>query len=307
MSDHRPLKDAAPEPPPRSGRRHPVLGRVAFYGFVLVAVVPATFCHLLTSPPGGDSVAPAGFEELALSADGLEHRAFLDPGDPDLSGFVLVHGLGDSPAGMLPFAHRFRALGHSVLLPELRGHGASDAATTLGGSERAEVGAALDALAARQPGVPLVLMGFSMGSVAALGAAAGRDDLAAVIVEAPYDSYRETVAHHARLLYGLPRWVPLIPLSIALAERWAGFDADEIDAVAWTRALRAPLFVIGDGGDARMPPEVVRRVFEAHPGPRELWIAPGVGHLGAISHPEYWSRVMRFLSRHGALGVPPEA
>jgi hypothetical protein len=192
-----------------------------------------------------------------------------------------------------------------VLLPELRGHGASHAATTLGGRERAEVAAALDVFATRRPGVPIVLMGFSMGSVAALGAAAGRGDLAAVIVEAPYDSYRGTVTHHAGLLYGLPPWVPLIPWSIALAERWAGFDADEIDAVARARAVRAPLLVIGDGADRRMPADVVTRVYEAHRGPREIWIVPGADHLGAIAHPEYWSRVHGFLERQGVVILEP--
>jgi pimeloyl-ACP methyl ester carboxylesterase len=94
-------------------------------------------------------------------------------------------------------------------------------------------------------------------------------------------------------------------MSIALAERWAGFDADAIDAVARARAMLAPLFVIGDGADPRMPPEVVRRVFEAHAGPRELWIVPGVGHTGAASHPDYWTRVMGFLARHGVTCAEP--
>lgn len=286
----------------RSLLRHPVLGRVLFYSFVVLAVVPATFCHVLTHAPGGPGGTPGGaFRELTLSADGLSHRAFLAAGDPSLAGFVIVHGLGDSPASMTRYADHFASRGHSVLLPELRGHGASRAPTTLGGRESAEVGAALDALAERQPGAPLVLMGFSMGSVAALLAAAERDDLTAVVVEAPYDDYRGTVTRHARILYGLPAWVPLIPMSVALAEWWAGFDADAVDAVAAAARIRAPLLVIGDGDDPRMPPEVVTRVFEAHRGPGELWIVPGVGHIGAVWHPEYWRRVDDFLDRQGAL------
>jgi pimeloyl-ACP methyl ester carboxylesterase len=285
---------------------HPVLARLAFYGVVILVALPATFCHVLTRAPGGSGDAPGtGFEESAHAAGGLEHRAFLSPGDPTLPGFVIVHGLGDSPGGMEHYARRFVERGHSVVLPELRGHGASSAATTLGGREREEVAAAADLLAGHQPGSRLVLMGFSLGSVATLGAAAGREDLAAVIVEAPYDSYRETVAHHAGLLYGMPRWLPLIPLSIGLAELWADFDADAIDAVAAAAAVRAPLFVIADGADPRMPPEVVTRVHEAHPGPGELWVVPAADHIQAVAHPDYWPRVLSFLERHGVVEAPP--
>jgi pimeloyl-ACP methyl ester carboxylesterase len=97
----------------------------------------------------------------------------------------------------------------------------------------------------------------------------------------------------------MPRWLPLIPLTIALAEWRAGFDADEVDAVAAARALRAPLLAIVDGADPRMPEAVVRRVLDAHPGPKRLWVAPGADHVGAILHPEYWTVVLGFLEENG--------
>jgi hypothetical protein len=43
----------------------------------------------------------------------------------------------------------------------------------------------------------------------------------------------------------------------------------------------------------------VRRVYEAHPGPKQLWVAPGVDHVGAILLPEYWPRVLDFLAGCG--------
>ena len=50
----------------------------------------------------------------------------------------------------------------------------------------------------------LVLMGFSMGTSAALRAAAAEPDIRAVVLEAPFDTYRETVAHHGWLFYRHP-------------------------------------------------------------------------------------------------------
>jgi pimeloyl-ACP methyl ester carboxylesterase len=138
-----------------------------------------------------------------------------------------------------------------------------------------------------------------MGAVAVLLAAADQDDLRAVIVEAPYDTYRNTVTHHAKLLYGLPAWVPIIPLAIRAAEWRAGFDADDIDVVQAARRIRAPLLAIVDGADPRMTEAIVRRVFDAHPGPKRLWVADGVDHVGAIQHPDYRRQVSGFLEANG--------
>jgi pimeloyl-ACP methyl ester carboxylesterase len=145
----------------------------------------------------------------------------------------------------------------------------------------------------------LVLVGHSMGAVAVLRAAADQRDVRAVIAEAPYDTFRETIARHAWLLYGLPRWVPLIPVAIWLAERRAEFDADEVDAVAAAARIRGALLAIADGADDRMPEAVVRRVYDAHPGPKRMWVAPGAPHVGASMDPDYWPTVTAFLDENG--------
>jgi dienelactone hydrolase len=170
---------------------------------------------------------------------------------------------------------------------------------TLGGHEREDVRAAMAHL--RRAGLApagFVLMGWSMGAVAVLRAAALETDGRAVVAEAPFDTYRETVALHAWLFYRIPRWLPLVSLSIAIAEWRAGFDADQVDAVA-AAAPSGPLLLIADGADDRMPEAVVRRVFDAHPGPKALWVAAGAPHVGAILSAEYWPRIFAFLADSG--------
>jgi pimeloyl-ACP methyl ester carboxylesterase len=214
---------------------------------------------------------------------------------------VIVHGLGDSLESYVDRADVLARRGHTVLLLDLRAHGASEGRyTTLGGHEREDVRAAMDALRKEgRAGAGLVLMGHSMGAVAVLRAAAGQRDVRAVVVEAPYDTYRANVFHHAWLLYRLPRWVPIIPITIAIAEWRAGFRADEVDAVRASASFAAPLLAIADGADTRMPEEVVRRVADAHAGPHQLWVAPGAEHVGAILHPDYWRVVLAFLDAAG--------
>ena len=286
-----------------SGRRRRILLRIGFYSLALLVGLPLAFAHVMTRTFRGPVAAtpPAGWREVGLRADGLRLRAWTAPGRPGRAAVVVAHGLGDSLESFTEFGRSLRERGHPVLLLDLRGHGGSGGRLcTLGGREANDVRAALDYLrgdAAGRDGA--IAMGFSMGAVASLLASVDRDDVRAVVAEAPYDTYRDTIRHHAWLFYRLPRWVPLLPLSVAAAEWRAGFDADDVDAVAAARRLRAPLLAIVDGADARMPESVVRRVFEAHPGPRRLWIAPGAPHVSASQHPDYWRVVTGFLEDNG--------
>jgi pimeloyl-ACP methyl ester carboxylesterase len=69
--------------------------------------------------------------------------------------------------------------------------------------------------------------------------------------------------------------------------------------VAAVRNLGAPLLLVVDGEDPRMPESVVRRVFDAHPGRTRLWVAEGAPHSGASQAPGYWEVVLAFLDDAG--------
>lgn len=279
-------------------RRSRLLARLGLYGGFLLIGLPVAFSQVLVGTVRQSTTAAAPpWTETPLEADGLRLRSWLARGDSSRPAVVISHGVGDSLESYREIGDRLHRRGHTVLLVDLRGHGGSEGrVTTLGGAEREDVRAGMRALRAQGLGSHgFVLLGVSMGAVAVLRAAAAEPDVRAVIAEAPYDSYRETIARHARLYYGLPRWLPLIPAAIAVAEWRAGFDADDVDAVAAARSVSAPLLAIVDGADPRMPEAIVRRVYDAHRGPKRLWIAPGALHAGASSAPGYWPAVLGFL------------
>jgi hypothetical protein len=288
---------------PGTTSRQRLFLRIALYGGAFFVGLPTVFAFLLTETHRAhvSSQPNRPYTEVSLDSDDLRLRAWLARGEPERAAVIIVHGLGDTLESYQEHAQLFLDRGHTVLLPDLRGHGGSEGKhTTLGGRESEDVRAAiryLDSAGLARRG--FILEGHSMGAVAVLLAAADRTDVRGVIAEAPFDTYRDTVAHHARLLFYLPAWFPLTPLAIRGAELRAGFDADGIDAVAAASRIGAPLLAIVDGNDQRMPEPVVRRIVEAHPGPHRLWIAIGVGHVGAIQHPD-WKRVITaFLDEHG--------
>jgi pimeloyl-ACP methyl ester carboxylesterase len=290
----------------RGSWRRQLLLRIVFYGGVVFLVLPLVFAFVMTRTQRVPVSArvPKPYSQVQILSDGLRLRAWLFRGDPKLPAVVIVHGLGDSLESYRGHARVFLDRGQTVLLLDLRGHGGSEGSTTtLGGRESEDVRAAIRYLEAEGlEGEGVVLMGHSMGAVAVLLAAADRRDVRAVVVEAPYDTYRNTVARHARLLFHLPSWVPMIPLSIRFAEWRAGFDADAVDSVAAASRIAAPLLAIVDGNDERMPESVVRRIVDAHAGPNRLWVASGVDHVGAIDRPDWKRVVLSFLDEHVGRG-----
>jgi uncharacterized protein len=288
-------------PWPRS-RRGRLWARIAFYGAAVFLGLPLAFSQVLVHPLRQPvSPPPRGVQEETVVVSGLRLRAWTLPGRDDRAAVVIMHGVGDSLESFLDYGLAFQRRGHPVLLLDARGHGGSEGRyTTLGALEREDVRAALAHLRDRgRADCGFVLLGFSMGTAAALRAAAVEPEVRAVVLEAPFDTYRETVAHHAWLFYRIPRWLPLGRLTIAVAEWRAGFDADDVDLVDAARRTAAPLFVIVDGADPRMPEAVGRRVYDAHRGPKRLWVAPGADHVGAVGHAEYWPRLLAFLDDNG--------
>lgn len=276
--------------------------RVLVYGAFLFLLLPIVFSQILLRLPRQpvSKVFPP-FEEAFVDSDGLRLRTWTVRGRPERAAVLIVHGLGDTLESFTDHARTLQRRGHTVLLVDLRAHGGSEGRdSTLGALEKADVKAAARHLRARGlAGSGIVYMGFSVGTSAVMGAAPDEPDTRAVILEAPFDTARDTVAHHGWLLYRIPTWVPLGRLALAVAGWRAGFDADDVDLVKAAARLRAPLFTIVDGADPRMPEAVVRRVYAAHPGPAQLWVATGAPHVGAVLRPDYWAQVTAFLEANG--------
>jgi pimeloyl-ACP methyl ester carboxylesterase len=196
--------------------------------------------------------------------------------------------------------------GYGALLFDFRSHGRSGKyPVSLGYHERNDVLGALDYARSRVQGspqeTPIVLMGVSMGAVATLGAAAGSDGYAALILDSPFSSIRQTVADHAWLFLRMPR-VPFSSLFIFWFQRMAGFDVDSVDSfAAIERAAPVPLLMIASEGDERIGADVSKRLFEKSRAPdKEIRVfGREVPHgASARMHPaEYDALVLSFLDR----------
>src|SRR5947209_3021371 len=123
------------------------------------------------------------------TCDGIELavRTWPAVGEPRAS-VVLVHGLSatkDNPE-LVAVAVALQERGFDVVAYDARGHGESGGICTLGDLERHDVAAAV--ALARRSGLPVVVVGASMGGIAVLRHAADNRDVAGVVtVSSPAD------------------------------------------------------------------------------------------------------------------------
>ena len=111
---------------------------------------------------------------------------------------VLVHGFGEHSGRYGHVVERLNALGLRVYAPDHHGHGRSDGARAV--IERLDIAVAdLDALvvlaAAANPGLPVFMLGHSMGGLIALRyAVAHQDRLSGLLLSGPLAAYDGTPA-----------------------------------------------------------------------------------------------------------------
>jgi pimeloyl-ACP methyl ester carboxylesterase len=192
---------------------------------------------------------------------------------------VLVHGFTaskDDPA-VGAVAERMQSAGYDVISYDARGHGASAGLSTLGDMERHDVAAAVDAV--REHGLPIVLVGASMGAIAVLRHAAECAGLAGVVTVSAPSKWQVPRTWRSMLAVGLTQTRP----GRALAARRLGARVSP----SWTWAappiqlvekVSAPIAFIHGARDRFILPKSAAELYEVAPEPRRLEIVPGMGH-----------------------------
>ena len=284
-----------------------ILAGVGVLGLVVAGLVllAASFLADLATkipPTARPSLNPARIglvcEDVDLKTDdGLRLSAWWMPnGKPDRPPVVVLHGLGASKAHMIDYILFAQQQGNPTLAIDFRGHGDSDPSlTSIGFYESHDAMAAMKFVRSRGAGNP-VLWGTSMGAVSALLAAARDGSAAGVIADAPFDTYRNTVLHHAKLMYGLSEY-PFVAMAFPMIEQRARFRIDDVDCLRAAGEVRAPLLVLAAEKDTRMPIPVVRSVYDRAAGPKEFWVIPGEGHENRGFGVDFRKRISEFLGK----------
>src|SRR5262245_54745612 len=269
--------------------------------------------HAGTRPPDQrlkDTPADSGvaFEAVQFQAtDGLTLSGWWIAPTRKQAVVLLSHGLFRNRIEMLSRAVAFAKAGYGALLYDSRNHGASQkGVVSLGFYETQDVLGGMEYIRRRSgssgaPPARIVLMGVSMGAVTTLRAASESNGYAALILDSPFGSIRETIADHAWLFFKMPRFT-FPPFFLFWFQHFAGFDLDQVNShAAMARAQPVPLLIIAGQGDRRMRPEVARQLLaESHSAIKKLEVFgqdAGHGAAARLYPTEYASLIVDFLDK----------
>jgi pimeloyl-ACP methyl ester carboxylesterase len=293
-----------------------VLAALVILALLSWLVLPLVRALTLVSSHHSDPVAPA---DLALEDLRFTVGPDVPPGpvrDVELAAWtlhtvhgapavVLVHGFKTSREEMIPWARFLHDAGYNVLLLDTRGAGKSGGSTVgLGATEPHDISQAVT-VAREQFGTDKVaVLGISLGAGAAILAAADDPEISAVVADSTWTDQDLQLSRLSFVPVG-PLRVPLLPYGVGIVNLLVGADvtkARPLDAIA--RISPRPILLIhsADDDNATTPLEGARKLFAAAGEPKELWVAPRGGHVGAINAfpDEYRARVVAFL--RAALG-----
>lgn len=228
----------------------------------------------------------SGTRDIALAtADGLtlQGRWYHREGAP--ATVVLVHGFAanrDEP-NVAQLAEELSDSGYEVLSYDARGHGGSDGASGCGSTEHLDVASATRA--AKLRGLPVVIVGISMGGVAVvrhLTALTSPEALAgvagAVLISAPA-RWRMRPSplglFTALLTRSAPgRWMASHWLGVRVVAGWRVGEAPE----SMLRRVRVPVAVVHGAGDRLLAVTNGQLLARAAGGSARLEVVEGMGH-----------------------------
>lgn len=240
---------------------------IAAFGYVLgVGALYLGQRHLIYRPDTNRPVLGAlvelGVGEVSLTtSDGLSLLAwYLAPpvGAPVI---VYFHGNGGNLGYRVSRLQQFAAAGFGVLMPEYRGYGGNPGSPSEDGLY-VDGGAALEFLDAKAIAANRrVLYGESLGTGVAVRMAVRHDQVAALILEAPFTSVADVAQDR----------FPFIPARLLVSDRF--------DSLSVIEKVKAPILIMQAEDDPVVPIRFGRAMFAAAPQPKEALFTPQGGHF----------------------------
>jgi pimeloyl-ACP methyl ester carboxylesterase len=202
-----------------------------------------------------------------------------------LGGVVLyLHGNGSNVGANVEHANRFHRLGLSVFAIDYRGYGKSQGDFPSESQVYEDAQLAWDYLV-KQRGVnphQIYIYGHSLGGAIAIDLAVRHPEAAGLIVEGSFTSTRAMVDFQKGLFW-------LFPIDWLLTQRF--------DSLSKVDRLQMPVLFIHGTADNVVPVEMSKKLFDAAPEPKQLYIVPDGGHnnVAQIGGAEYLQIVSQFL------------
>ncbi|WIV20708.1 alpha/beta hydrolase [Paenibacillus polygoni] len=217
---------------------------------------------------------------------------------------ILSHGYTGRGYEMAGFARFYvEELGFRVLIPDHRGHGASEGDYIgFGWHDRLDLMRWIDYVIEKTgEDSEILLHGISMGAAAVLMASGEKlpSLVKGIVADCAYTSVKDELSYQMKQMFKLPSF-PFLPL-ISLYTRWkAGYRFAEASALKQVKQTQLPILYIHGGEDTFVPVSMAHELYRESAGDKYLYIVPEAAHgTSYLVEPEGYKRhVIDFVTRY---------
>lgn len=255
---------------------------------------------------GPEWVESKSYETWTItSEDGLKLTGYYMPAEaPSDRVAILAHGYSSQGKEMGTYAKFYHeVLGYHVLMPDARGHGASEGDYIgFGWQERKDyllwINKIIEALGQESK---VILHGISMGGATVMMVSGEElpEQVKAIIEDCGYTSVDEELSYQLKRMYNLPSF-PMLHATSLLTKLKAGYSFFEASALNQVKKNKLPMLFIHGANDTFVPTRMVYRLYEACRVPKELLVIEGAGHgLSYRTDKEaYEDKVIEFIGTY---------
>lgn len=215
---------------------------------------------------------------------------------------ICIHGWTNVKREMSSYAMEYYRRGFNVLIPDMRGHGASESKfCSMGWLDRLEIVDWINHIVKENPKCKIVVHGVSMGGATTMMVTGERlpENVVCAVEDCGYTSVKDIFTDQCIRVYHLPPKI-IMPAATVANKILNGFTFGKASAVEQLKKSKTPtLFIHGDKDDFVLP-ENLDKVYNACAAPKQKHVIHGAEH--AVSshwyHEEYWQTVDSFISKY---------
>lgn len=238
------------------------------------------------------------------SHDGLELVAYyLTAQPPTTKTVVLAHGYSGCGKDMgLLAKYYYEQLGYNVLMPDDRGHGASEGDYIgFGWADRLDYLRWIHKLIENQgEDIQIVLHGISMGgaTVMMLSGETLPPQVKVIVEDCGYTSVYDQLAYQLRRMYKMQPF-PLLHTTSLLTKLKAGYSFSEASSLKQLEKNKLPMLFIHGVDDTFVPAEMIWTLYNACKTEKDILLVEGASHGMAYitDKATYEQKVSDFIGR----------
>ncbi|MBW1606418.1 alpha/beta hydrolase [Lactobacillus sp. Sy-1] len=220
---------------------------------------------------------------------------------------IIAHGYMGNKDQMGVYAALFHRLGYNVLIPDDRGQGDSQGDYVGYGwpDRRDYIKWMHKVIAHNGTNTKLIMFGVSMGGATTIMTSGEQDvphQVKAFIEDCGYDSITNELRYEAKQLYHMPTipFYPIEPMVSLINKVKNGFFYGDGNALKQVAKNHRPTLFIHGSDDHFVPTKMVKPLYDASKGPKQLLIVKGATHADSYQHRKqlYEKTVKQFLNRY---------